>query len=196
MKSFIVLLIILSFSNVSLAENSARLDKAIFAAGCFWCTESDFQDIKGVKDAVSGYTGGFTENPTYKTVTRGRTGHYEAVEITYDPSVISYKELLAIYWRNVDPFDAIGQFCDKGASYRSAIFVTNDQQKQAAEISLKNVEKRFPKTKIATRILEAKTFYPAEDYHQDYYIKSPKRYKFYRWNCGRDKRLESIWDKS
>ena len=187
MKTIFIFILLSTLSTNSLA------DKAIFASGCFWCTESDFQEIKGVSNAVSGYIGGTTKNPTYQQVTFGNTGHYEAVEITFDPDTITYEQLLKVYWRNVDPFDDKGQFCDKGPSYRSAIFALNEKQKQAAEMSLKAVQKRFPKQQIATKIIDASIFYPAEDYHQDYYIKSASRYKFYRWNCGRDRRLEAIW---
>ncbi len=177
---------------VIFASNSAA-DKAVLAGGCFWCMESDFEKLKGVTDVVSGFTGGTLKDPTYYG---NHEGHYEAVEIIYDPKVIGYKELLEHYWVNIDPFDAYGQFCDKGSSYLSAIFVANENERKIAEESRKNVEKNFPGKKIVTPILNASTFYPIkgdESHHQDFYKKSPIRYKTYRWNCGRDKRLKEIW---
>lgn len=181
-------LILTVFSSALTAE------KAIFAGGCFWCIESDFQPLKGVSAAVSGYIGGHVKNPSYKQVTQGNTGHYEAVEITYDPAVISYQQLLQHFWVNIDPFDASGQFCDKGSSYRSAIFTLNSEQRQLAMDSKKDIEQKLSSTQaVATQIIDAGTFYPAEHYHQDYYLNNPKRYKFYRWNCGRDQRLKAIW---
>lgn len=167
--------------------------KAILAGGCFWCMESDFEKVDGVSDVISGFTGGTLKNPTYNG---DHTGHYEAVEITYDSSKVSYKELLDYFWVNIDPFDDRGQFCDKGHSYLSAIFVANKKERAIAERSMKRVEKRFPDKEIATKILPASTFYPiqgAESYHQDYYKNNPIRYKYYRWNCGRDQRLSEIW---
>ena len=165
---------------------------AVFAGGCFWCMEAAYQDLEGVTEVVSGFTGGDLENPTYK----GRhDGHYEAVQVSYDPAVISYQELLDNYWRNVDPFDPRGQFCDKGESYRAAIFV-DAEQRQAAESSLNAVVERFPNQDVATEILPAARFWPVEDYHQDYYLKNPVRYKYYKWNCGRQQRLDEIWGKS
>jgi len=170
--------------------------KAIFAGGCFWCIESDFQDIPGVLSAVSGYTGGKGDNPTYKQVTYGNTGHYEAVEITYDEKKISYQQLLDLFWVNIDPFDARGQFCDKGPSYLSAIFVLDDQQRQLAEASKAQRQNQLGEDKpIVTPILAASKFWPAEDYHQDYYKTNPIRYKLYRFNCGRDARLDAVWGK-
>lgn len=166
---------------------------AIFAGGCFWCVEKDFEALNGVSGAVSGFTGGTHENPTYSGA---HTGHYEAVEITYDPDVVSYQELLDHFWVNHDPFDARGQFCDKGFSYLSAIFVANDEERMLAEQSRQKVVERFPDQTVVTPILDAATFYPIkgeESYHQDFYKKSPVRYKFYRLGCGRDKRLKAIW---
>lgn len=178
-------------------SSPSMADKALFAGGCFWCIESDFQTLEGVSAAVSGYTGGHVKKPSYKKVSRTETGHYEAVEITFDPKVISYKQLLDHYWINIDPFDARGQFCDKGSSYRSAIFPLNEQQRSLALTSKKSLEEKLQATgKFATKIINATKFYAAEDYHQDYYLKNSKRYKFYRWNCGRDKRLKAIWGKS
>ena len=172
---------------------SVSADKTILAGGCFWCMESDFEKLEGVTDVVSGFTGGTLKNPTYNG---NHKGHYEAVQITYDPDKVSYRELLAYYWVNIDPFDDKGQFCDKGSSYLSAIFVANATEKEIAEQSKREVAAKFPDKKIVTPILNASVFYPIkgdESYHQDYYKKSPVRYKIYRWNCGRDKRLKEIW---
>ena len=168
-------------------------DKAVLAGGCFWCMESDFEKLKGVTDVVSGFTGGTIKNPTYNG---NHKGHYEAVEITYDSNKVSYKELLDHYWVNIDPFDSRGQFCDKGHSYLSAIFVTNEKEKKLAEASRKKVVAQFPNKKVVTPILTASTFYPIkgnESYHQNYYKNNPIRYSFYRSRCGRDDRLEEIW---
>ena len=175
-----------------LAAN-ATADKALFAGGCFWCMEADFEKLPGVTDVVSGFTGGTAKNPTYNG---DHTGHYEAVLITYDPAKISYEQLLAHFWVNIDPFNARGQFCDKGHSYLSAIFVANEKEKQLAEASRQKVVARFPDQKVVTPILDASTFYPVEgkeSYHQDYYKNNPLRYKFYRYRCGRDARLDEIW---
>ncbi|MGD8569057.1 MAG: peptide-methionine (S)-S-oxide reductase MsrA [Gammaproteobacteria bacterium] len=174
---------------------AAKTEKAVFAGGCFWCMESDFEKLKdkGVIDVVSGFTGGTLKNPTYNG---NHTGHYEAIEVTYDPEKISYQELLDYYWVQVDPFDDQGQFCDKGHSYLSAIFVANGKQRQLAEQSRQKVIAQFPDKKVVTPVLDATAFYPIkgdESYHQDFYKKSPIRYKFYRWNCGRDARLKEIW---
>jgi len=165
-------------------------DKAVFAGGCFWCVESAYQDIEGVSAAVSGFTGGTLENPTYKG---NHSGHYEAVEVTFDPAVISYQELLDLFWVNIDPFDDRGQFCDKGPSYRSAIFVGDASQRELAAASKAGVESRFPGQAVVTQILPGGRFWPVEDYHQDYYKKNPIRYRYYRFGCGRDARLQEIW---
>ena len=167
---------------------------ATFAGGCFWCEESAYQDVKGVISATSGYTGGNEQNPTYEQVSEHETGHLESVEIVYDPKVISYQQLLDIFWHNVDPFDASGQFCDKGPQYRGAIFYHDAQQKALAEASKAAVEKRFGRS-VVTAVRPAMKFWPAEDYHQDYYKKNPVRYHFYRFNCGRDQRLKELWGK-
>ena len=167
---------------------------AIFAAGCFWCTESDFDKVDGVTATISGYTGGKEANPTYGQVSAGATTHTEGVEVTYDPSKVTYQKLLDHFWRNVDPFAKDRQFCDSGKQYRSAIFYRNDEEKKLAEASKKAVEERFKK-KVETEIAPASTFYAAEDYHQDFYLKNATKYKFYRWNCGRDQRLEELWGK-
>ncbi|WP_375277194.1 peptide-methionine (S)-S-oxide reductase MsrA [Alteromonas australica] len=171
----------------------ANADEAVLAGGCFWCMESDFEKLDGVTRVISGFTGGTTPNPTYNG---NHKGHYEAVKITYDESKVSYRQILDHYWVNIDPFDARGQFCDKGPSYLSAIFVANDQERAIAEETKNAIEAQFPKQTVVTPILNASTFYPIkgdEIGHQDFYKKSPVRYKLYRWNCGRDKRLEEIW---
>jgi peptide-methionine (S)-S-oxide reductase len=170
------------------AEQTAQ-----FAGGCFWCVEADFQKLAGVKEAVSGFTGGTLENPTYRG---NHEGHYEAVEVTYDDSVVSYETLLKYFWRHIDPLDAGGQFCDRGFSYKTALFVS-EEQRAAAEASLAEVDALFPDTPVATVILPAGRFWPVEDYHQEYADKNPVRYKYYRWNCGRDQRIDALWaDKS
>ncbi len=171
----------------------ANADEAVLAGGCFWCMESDFEKLDGVTRVISGFTGGTTPNPTYNG---DHKGHYEAVKITYDESKVSYRQILDHYWVNIDPFDARGQFCDKGPSYLSAIFVANDQERAVAEETKNAIQAQFPKQTVVTPILNASTFYPIkgdEIGHQDFYKKSPVRYKLYRWNCGRDKRLEEIW---
>jgi peptide-methionine (S)-S-oxide reductase len=170
--------------------------KATFAGGCFWCVEADFDKVDGVISTTSGYIGGKVANPTYQQVARGGTGHAEAVEIVYDPAKVSYEKLLSVFWRNIDPFVKDRQFCDSGDMYRTAIFVHDAEQLKLAEKSKKDLETsgRFD-LPIQTEIVLATTFYPAEDYHQDFYIKNPSKYSFYRWNCGRDMRLEEIWGK-
>lgn len=178
---------------VSFVIQPVLADKAILAGGCFWCMESDFEALDGVTDVVSGFTGGTARNPTYKG---DHTGHYEAVEITYDPEVVSFQDLLDHYWVNIDPFDARGQFCDKGPSYRAAIFVATPEERQLAEASKQKVVEEFADQKVVTEILDVATFYPIkgdESYHQDFYKKSPFRYKTYRFGCGRDRRLKQIW---
>ncbi len=190
MKNKLVFLLLTGL--LSYVSNAAA-EKIVLAGGCFWCMEADFEKLEGVIDVVSGFTGGTVENPTYYG---NHKGHYEAVEITYDPEKISYKDLLDHYWVNVDPFDARGQFCDKGQSYLSAIFVANEKEKKLAEQSRKKVVEQFPNKKVITPILNASTFYPIkgeESYHQNYYKKSPIHYNLYRWNCGRDQRLKDIW---
>lgn len=171
----------------------AQADKAVFAGGCFWCMESDFEKLPGVSEAVSGFTGGSIENPTYNGDHRG---HYEAVEIDYDPEVVSYQDLLDHYWVNIDPFDDRGQFCDKGHSYLSAIFVASESERELAEQSRQRVVEQFPDQQVITPILPASMFYPIQGEeigHQDFYKKRPIKYKAYRWACGRDARLEDIW---
>ena len=165
---------------------------ATFAAGCFWCVEEAFEKAPGVVEAVSGYTGGSTDNPTYEAVTAGGTGHYEAVRVTYDPTQITYDQLLDVYWKNVDPFDPTGQFCDKGSSYRAAVFPATPEEAEAAAMSGRAVAQRFGRP-VAVEILPATTFFEAETYHQDYYLKNPPAYRFYKWRCGRAQRLEELW---
>ncbi len=166
--------------------------EAIFAGGCFWCMEPPFDKLDGVLSTTSGYIGGRVENPTYEQVSYGRTGHLEAVKIEYDPSKVSYEKLLEVFWVNIDPLDGRGQFCDKGEQYTSAIFALDEKQREAAEASFAALTLEG---EIQTTVRPAATFYPAEDYHQDYYKKNPIRYKYYRWGCGRDKRLKQLWGK-
>ena len=167
---------------------------AIFAGGCFWCMEPPYDKLDGVLSTTSGYTGGKKANPTYKQVSSGRTKHREAVRIEYDPKRVDYARLLEVFWRNIDPLDGRGQFCDKGRHYTSAIYALDDEQLAAAEASKAALESEGKlKGKIRTEILPAGAFYPAEDYHQDYYVKNPVRYKYYRWGCGRDARLKKLW---
>ncbi|MEO1039894.1 MAG: peptide-methionine (S)-S-oxide reductase MsrA [Pseudomonadota bacterium] len=165
---------------------------AILASGCFWCTEADFEKLDGVLDAVSGFTGGDVEAPSYRQVVRGGTGHVEAVRIEYDPGVISYGDLLYHYWRTVDPLDGTGQFCDRGEAYMPRIFATTDEQAALARSSSETVAARFDEP-IAVRIEAAGAFWPAEDYHQDYAVKNPIRYQRYRFGCRRDQRLRELW---
>ena len=181
------------FGLLVLSATVVNADKAVFAGGCFWCMESDFEKLDGVSEVISGFTGGSIENPTYNG---DHTGHYEAVEITYDPQVVDYQGLLDHFWVNVDPFDDKGQFCDKGHSYLSAIFVANETERELADASRQKVVDQFPQQNVITPILEATTFWPIagkEQGHQDYYKKNPTRYKTYRFLCGRDKRLKQIW---
>jgi len=167
---------------------------ATFAGGCFWCMEGPFDELEGVLSTTSGYTGGETDNPTYEQVSAGGTGHTEAVQVVYDPQTVSYRELLDVYWRNTDPTTPDAQFCDHGDQYRPAIFYVNDEQRQVAEASKEDIERtKTFSASIVTEITPATTFYPAEEYHQDFYTKNPIRYKIYRWNCGRDARLKELW---
>ncbi|HYT31064.1 MAG TPA: peptide-methionine (S)-S-oxide reductase MsrA [Thermoanaerobaculia bacterium] len=184
----------LAASVLTLASPPAQRATAIFAGGCFWCEETAFEGLPGVFSVVSGYTGGQKKNPTYEEVSAGSTGHAESVEVTYDPSLITYEKLLEVFWHNVDPTQSNGQFCDHGTQYRSAIFYKDEAQRKAAEESKRRVEEmpRF-KGKVVTQIVAASTFYPAEEYHQDFYKKSPVRYQSYRQGCGRDARLKELW---
>ena len=167
---------------------------ATFAGGCFWCVEADFDKVAGVLTTTSGYIGGSVKNPTYSQVSAGRTGHAEAVKIVYDPAKVSYAKLLDVFWHNIDPLAKDRQFCDHGDQYRSAIFYHGEEQRALAEASKAAVQKRFQQP-IQTAVLPAGPFYKAEEYHQDYYLKNPIRYKFYRFNCGRDARLDEVWGK-
>jgi len=179
---------VMLFSPVSQAKEA----KAIFAGGCFWCMEPPFDNLDGVISTISGYTDGHKKNPTYREVSAGVTGHTEAVEVTYDPDIVSYQTLLNVFWVNVDPFAINRQFCDTGTQYRSGIYPIDDEQMRLATASKEKVQQDFDK-KIQTEIKPASTFYPAEDYHQDYYMKNPIRYTFYRNSCGRDNRLKEVW---
>lgn len=170
-----------------------KLAKATFAGGCFWCMEPPYDKLDGVISTTSGYTGGQKENPTYKEVSAGGTGHAEAVQVVYDPTKVRYEDLLEVFWKNIDPTVKDRQFCDVGNQYRTAIFYHNDEQKRLAEASKEKIAARF--NHVYTEIVPALAFYPAEDYHQDYYQKNPLRYKFYRTTCGRDSRLEEVWEK-
>lgn len=174
---------------------TAATAKATFAGGCFWCMEPPFDALAGVSTTISGYTGGQAKQPTYDAVSSGRTGHVEALQVIYDPKQIGYQQLLDVFWRNIDPLDGGGQFCDRGEQYTTAIFYHNDEQKRLAEQSKQKVAARLGRT-IVTPIRPAAEFYAAEAYHQDYYQRNPLRYKYYRFSCGRDKRLEQLWGKS
>lgn len=193
LRSLISLSLFLSatFSFGSTAAESAR---AIFAGGCFWCMEQPFDALDGVLDTTSGYTGGHVPNPDYREVSSGKTGHAEALLVTYAPDKVSYEKLLEVFWHNIDLLDAGGQFCDRGSQYRSEIFVANPEQRRLAEASKQALADsgKFD-APIVTQITEAGTFYPAEDYHQNYYKTNPARYKFYKWNCGRQQRLDTLW---
>lgn len=176
-------------STEALPENQAT---AVFAMGCFWCAEADFEKVEGVVDVISGYTGGTTVSPTYEEVTYSGTGHYEAVLVTYDTTKVTYTDLLGVFWKNVDPFDARGQFCDKGSSYRAAIFPGSEAERDAAEASKASSEAKLGR-EVVTAIIDRAEFYAAEEYHQDYYKTNPIRYRYYRSRCGRDARLEAVW---
>ena len=174
----------------------AATAKATFGGGCFWCMEEAYEKVPGVISAVSGYMGGQTKNPTYEQVSSGRTGHAEVVQVEYDPAKVSYQKLIEAFWRNIDPTQKDAQFCDHGSQYRSAIFYHDDEQRRLAEASRAVLAKDKPfKGEIVTQIAKADAFYPAEDYHQDYYQKNPVRYKFYKTGCGREARLEQLWGK-
>ena len=189
LKIFIISTFLLC-SNFVYAQNFKTV---YFAGGCFWCMEESFEKVDGVLEVVSGYSGGITENPTYKEVTHGNTGHFETIEIKYDADKVVYKELLDIFWRNIDPFDTQGQFCDKGYSYRSVAFYRLDSEKNFIDNSIKVLEKKFDK-KIVTYVKKFKKFYKAENYHQDYYKESFINYLMYKNGCGRVKTLKRIWN--
>tara|TARA_Y100000748_G_C15454776_1_gene472432 strand:+ start:57 stop:641 length:585 start_codon:yes stop_codon:yes gene_type:complete len=188
--AFAIILAILLNTSISHSKN---INEAYFAGGCFWCMEEFFEKIKGIEEVISGYSGGKTENPTYKEVTYGDTGHFEVAKIIYNKEIISYKEILNLYWQNIDPFDAAGQFCDKGLSYRSVAFYKNQEEKKQIENSIKNIEKRFNGKKVVTFVRQFKKFYPAEDYHQNYYSENFMNYLLYKKACGREKTLQKIW---
>jgi len=193
-QAFAIVVLILWTSPLYMPAQSG-LKTALFAGGCFWCIEAPFDNIDGVISTTSGYTGGDEKNPTYEQVSSGGTGHAEAIRIVYDPGKVDYGKLLQVFWHNIDPVAVNRQFCDKGKQYRSAIFYHDEQQRLLAETSRAELEAtRFFKKKIATQIEPAGEFWPAEEYHQDYYRKKPLLYKFYRFSCGRDKRLEEIWE--
>lgn len=187
MKRFLMAALLATAALPALAADAT----AVFAGGCFWCSEADFEKLKGVTAVVSGYTGGRTVNPTYEDVSSGTTGHLEAVEVHYDPAVVSYDELLAYFWRHHDFQDGGGQFCDRGEQYGPAIFTGNAAEKAAAARSLADVQRKT-RARVATRLLPRETFYQAETYHQDYHVKNAYRYKFYRLSCGRDARMEQL----
>ena len=194
MKKILILLFCLLVPLTS--HTFAATDRAIFAGGCFWCMESPFEKLDGVSEVISGYTGGAQLNPTYQEVSAGGTGHTEAVEVLYDPQQVSYEKLLEVFWMQIDPTDADGQFVDRGTQYRSEIFYLNPEQEQLAEVSKRQLEKsgRFNKP-IVTEITAAGEFYPAEEYHQDYHSKNPIRYWYYRGGSGRDDFLDKVWGK-
>ena len=189
MKYFFIIFFFLININFSY---SAQKDKAYFAGGCFWCVEESFEKLKGVEEVISGYSGGITENPTYKEVTYGNTGHFEVVEIIYNKEIISFKELLENFWVNIDPFDAFGQFCDKGYSYRSVAFYQNEEEKKLIEKDIKDLQNKFNK-KVVTYIRKFEKFYKAEEYHQDFYKVKLERYLRYKKACGREELLKRIW---
>lgn len=214
MKKFLLLCTFISLSSVSLVgcsqstttelpkdsqikDSQTTLQTAVFAGGCFWCIEADFEKLDGVDSVVSGYTGGAAETADYKTVTYNDTGHYEAVEVRYNENIVSYSELVEYFWRHIDPTNPQGQFCDRGPSYLSAIFYANEEEQKIVAESLKNLQANKPFTDpIITDINAATPFYLAEDYHQDYYKKNPLRYNLYRSRCGRDKRVKQLWGES
>ncbi len=191
MKYFLIIFIILFNINFSY---SAQKDKAYFAGGCFWCMEESFENLSGVEEVISGYSGGVTENPTYKEVTYGNTGHFEVVEVVYNRKIISYEELLENFWINIDPFDSYGQFCDKGYSYRSVAFYKDTNEKKLIEKDIQKLENRFNK-KVVTYIRNFEKFYRAEEYHQDFYKIKLERYLRYKKACGREEILKRIWSK-
>ena len=183
---------VVAAGGIASASAADKKAAAIFAGGCFWCVESDFDKVPGVLSTTSGYIGGKAETANYKTITSRPTGHYEAVRIVYDPSKVSYRKLLNVFWRSVDPTDDGGQFCDRGHSYKTAVFVKNDEERKVAVSTKEKAEEALGK-KIVTKVLKAGPFYKAEDYHQNYYKRNPVRYKVYRYGCGRDQKIRSLW---
>ncbi len=206
MKNQIALLLLCIFTPlISLADGKGVADKreeiktVVFAGGCFWCLQPPFDALKGkgVLSTSVGYSGGHTEAPTYEKTTAGGTGHFEVIQVTYDDKKVKLQDLLSIFWRNIDPFDAKGQFCDKGDTYLSAVFYANNVEKKEIEKSISALKEQGIRTEqIVTKVLPRKIFYPAEDYHQSYYLKNPIRYKYYRSSCGRDARLKEVWGSS
>ncbi len=190
-KTFSTIVTLLSLLFLA-TPSHAQTATATFAGGCFWCMEQVFEAQDGVKSVVSGFTGGTLQNPTYRG---DHTGHYEAIEVSYNPEQVTYQALLDLYWKNVDPFDDSGQFCDKGFSYRAAIFPGNEAERAQAVASKEAVQRRFAEQNVVTQILDANRFWPVEEYHQDYYLKNPLRYRYYKGRCGRTKRLEQVWGK-
>ena len=196
LRSFVLLvsvfLLVFTFGGQLAAQDEA---KATFAGGCFWCMEPPYDELDGVISTISGYSGGHVEDPTYQEVVSGTTGHLEVMQVTYDPSVVSYEELLDVFWVNIDPVDGGGQFCDRGQQYTTAIFYHNEEQRRLAEESREEIAESqdFGMRRIQTDIRPLEEFYRAEEYHQDYYRKNPLRYKLYRTSCGRDRRLEELW---
>jgi peptide-methionine (S)-S-oxide reductase len=196
----VALILLLSTSPLLVSAQTAESStsaKAIFAGGCFWCMEEAFEEVPGVLSVTSGYTGGHVPNPTYDQVSAGKTGHAEAIEVLYDPAKVSYSTLLEVFWHNIDPLTPNAQFCDHGSQYRAGIFYHTAEQQKLADASKQALmdSQRF-NTPIVTEITMATMFYPAEEYHQDYYKKNPFRYKFYKYNCGRAQRLKELWGKS
>jgi len=189
-KILSIILVILFTSNTSLAKN---IKEAYFAGGCFWCMEEFFDKVEGVEEVISGYSGGNTQSPTYQEVTYGNTGHFEVAKIIYDADIINYKKLIGFYWKNIDPFDSAGQFCDKGLSYRSVAFYKTQIEKDEIKNSIITIEKKFKGKKVVTFIRKFEKFYPAEDYHQNYYQENFINYLLYKKACGREKTLKKIW---
>ncbi len=195
-RFLLVISLLLAAALLRPSEARAAEETAIFAGGCFWCVEADFDYVPGVLSTISGYIGGDAPNPTYAQVSAGGTGYYEAVKITFNPDIVSYEKLLDTFWRSVDPTDAGGQFCDRGDSYKTAIFTLSDAQKEIATQSKVTLQRAGQlDDPIVTVIRTATAFYPAEDYHQDYYARNPVRYKYYRFSCGRDARIADLWGK-
>ena len=186
------LALVVALPGATLAQEEAPRDTAVFAGGCFWCMEPPYDELDGVVSTTSGYAGGHVEDPTYEEVTAGGTGHREVVRVIYDPGVVSYPRLLEVFWRNVDPLDDGGQFCDRGFSYTTAVFADGPEQARQARASKEHVQRRFD-DRVVTPVVTDWSFYPAEGYHQDYYRENPVRYEAYRFSCGRDGRLEELW---
>ena len=191
-KLFLFAILVLFFFNINFV-NAENIRHAYFAGGCFWCMEESFEKASGVQEVISGYSGGNLPNPTYKEVTYENTGHFETVKIIYDQSEINFEHLLNLYWSNIDPFDATGQFCDKGPSYRTVAFYQNNLQKQLIEKSINKIEKKFDEKKVVTFVRKFEKFYPAENYHQNYYQESFINYLMYKKACGREVQLKRIW---